>query len=106
MDQNTLRRLPLAAVASHRVTVIKVRMLAYVERNLAARVQADFDVAGVVDFFNGAQFPICNMQPFRWRCELHPVAFGERALRFVIDRNACESSRIVCLMLAVLTVEP
>jgi len=83
-----------------------MRMLADVEGNLAARVHADLDVAGVVDFLNGAQLPICNMQPFRGRCELHPVAFGERALRFVIHRNACESARIVGLTLAVLTVEP
>ena len=32
------------------------------------------------------------MQVPGWRCELHAVVFGERALGFVIHRHACESA--------------
>jgi len=74
-----------------------MRMLPEVNATLTSWVHADLEVAGVVDVLDGAELAVCNMQVLR----LHPVAFGERALYFLIRRHTRESARIVALMLAV-----
>ena len=78
-----------------------MRMLPEVNRTLTSWVHADLEVAGVVDLLDGAELAVCNTQVLRWRCELGTVAFGERALYFLIRRHTRESARIVALMLAV-----
>ena len=61
VNQDAFGSLSLAAVARHRVTVIEMGMLADVERNRTARVYVDLDLAGNVDFFDGAKLAIGNV---------------------------------------------
>src|ERR1700683_2917865 len=56
VNQNSVCRLPLAAMAGDSVPVVKMRMLADVKSNLATRVHSDFEIAGMADLFDSTQF--------------------------------------------------
>ena len=74
MNQNSVCGLPLAAMAGDGVSVVKMRMLADIESNLAAGVHSDFEIAGVVDLFDSAEFSVSNLQFLRRGRELNAVA--------------------------------
>jgi hypothetical protein len=62
MNQYLLGGLPLAAVAGHSVSVVKMRMLADVESNLAAGIHLNSKVTLRVDLFDSAKITISNLQ--------------------------------------------
>jgi hypothetical protein len=52
-------------MAGHCVSVIKMRILAGIESNFATGVHPDFEIAGMADSFDSAEFSLCNLQFLR-----------------------------------------
>jgi hypothetical protein len=61
VDQHPLRSLSLAAVTGHCVSVVKMRMLADIESNIATRVHSDFQIAGITDSVNRSKLSVRNL---------------------------------------------
>ena len=61
VNQNSVRGLSLAAVAGDGVSVVEMRMLADIESNFATGVHPDFEIAGMADSFDSAEFSVSNL---------------------------------------------
>jgi hypothetical protein len=61
VNQNSVRGLSLAAVAGDGVSVVEMRMLADIESNFATGVHPDFEIAGLADSFDSAEFSVSNL---------------------------------------------
>jgi hypothetical protein len=48
-------------VAGYGISVVEMRMLADIESHLAARIQANFEIARMADSFDSAEFSVSNL---------------------------------------------
>jgi hypothetical protein len=74
MNQNSVRGLPLAAVAGDGVSVVEMWMLADIESNFATGVHPDFEIARLADSFDSAEFSVSNLEFPRRGRELNAFA--------------------------------
>jgi len=80
MDKHSISSLTLTAMARHGIAAVQMRILSNVERDRAARVETDSEVATVVELLDGAQLTVGYILFSVWGGELDAVAFTERSL--------------------------
>ena len=49
------------------------------------------NVASLIEAHNRSHLAVGDVQVFRGRCELHPVAFGKLTLCFAVDRDSLQT---------------
>src|SRR5207245_1407741 len=95
MHQDAIGRLSLTAVARHRVAVVEMALIAAIQGDRPARVEAHPYVAGGLDLFNRPKFMVRDVPLTIRRRELDAVATGKRAILFSIERHALHAFWIV-----------
>jgi hypothetical protein len=61
VNQDSVRGLSLAAVAGDGVSVVEMGMLADIESNFATGVHPDFEIPGIADLVDRAEFSVSNL---------------------------------------------
>ena len=61
MNQNSVRRLSLAAVAGDGVSMVEMWMLADIESNFLTGIHPNFEISGMADSFESAEFAVSNL---------------------------------------------
>ena len=88
MDKHSISSLTLTAMARHGIAVVQMRILSNVERDRAARVETDSEVATVVELLDGAQLTVGGTLVTIRGGELYAVALTERPLCLSVQRHA------------------
>ena len=94
VDEHSVRRLSLPAMAGHGVAVVQVRMCVDSDRDGAARLQPQMKPPWTSTCSRVASSRFATVGAVR-RGELHAVAYGKRAFVFAIERDALQPPRIV-----------
>ena len=105
MNEHAVSGLSLAAVACYRIAVVEVRIFSDVERNGAACVEADSQIAAWVDFLDCAKLAVGDVLLSIRRGKLYAVALREAALCLAVECHALQTARIVTELLAVLSFD-
>jgi hypothetical protein len=95
VNENALGGEALGVVTGDCVAVVEVTMLAGVELDLAAVVEAGGKAAVGMDCLDDGEVAVSNAERFVGCRELDAVAYGKLAVVLSVDADAGEAARIV-----------
>ena len=95
MNEDAVGGEALGAVTGDGVAVVEMTMLAGVELDLAAVVQAGGEATIGLDRLDGSEVAIGNAKRFVGRCELEALSYGELAFNLPVDADARKAAGIV-----------
>src|SRR6266516_2775136 len=101
VDQDTVGRGSLGAVARHCIAVVEMWMFADAECDRVSGVETDSQTAAGVDLLDRPELTVRHALVLVWCGELDAVSGGELSLALSVDRNSLEAARIVGKLLAV-----